>query len=144
MNNKPLSANEHFKIVIFMLLLIPLIFPLMVGILPVLFLTFGYYMMKKNNDFSSVAASVKAVKIYCTVATILLFIVAAYAMISLAYAYQTDNSNYYYTNDMEEALAASSTFLVATLVCFFIVKYLYFLPLQNHSEWVAINGTFSN
>ena len=34
--------------------------------------------------------------------------------------------------------------MATTLFYFLVVKYLYFKPLQNHSEWVVINGTFSN
>lgn len=57
--------------------------------------------------------------------------------------YLTSNSPSYYSNDAVGAAIAFG-FLVAIWVYFLVVKYLYFLPLQNHSEWVEANGTFSN
>ena len=51
----------------------------MVGIIPVLFLAFGYYMMKKNNDFSSVEASVKAFNIYLMLVAIILILFTVYS-----------------------------------------------------------------
>lgn len=139
LKNGPLNAAEHIKIVIFMLLLIPTIFPFLVGIIPVLFLAFGYYMMKKNNDFSSVEASVKAVNILFMLAAILSVLFAVYYGIE----YFTRSSSSYGRMDLDMALITLG-FMVTAGFYFLVVKYLYFIPLQNHSEWVAVNGTFSN
>jgi len=139
LQNEPLSATEHFKVGIFLLLLIPAIFPLLVGIIPALFLAFGYYMMKKNNDFASVEASVKAVNIYLMLVAILLIIFTVY----FANEYFNGKNNSYYRQGFDETWIGIS-FLVTTWAYFLVVKYLYFKPLQNHSEWVVVNGTFSN
>lgn len=137
MKSKPLSATEHTKIVLFLLLFIPAIF-LLVGIVVAVFLAFGYFMMKKNNDFSSVKASVKAVNILFMLAAILSVLFAVY--FTIEYLTYNGSPSYFY----QDAALAIFIILAATCFYFLVVKYLYFIPLQNHSEWVEVNGTFSN
>jgi len=142
LKNEPLSATEHFKVGMFLLLLIPPII-FLIGIIPVLFLAFGYYMMKKNNDFSSVEASVKAFNIYLMLVAILCILFTVYFALDYLLEYLTSTGNSYYRQSFDLTLLGIF-FLVTTLFYFLVVKYLYFKPLQNHSEWVVINGTFSN
>jgi len=225
LGNSPLSATEHLKIMIFLPLLVPSVFPAMLGIIPVLFLAFGYYMMKKNNDFSSVETSVKAATIYYKILIVLSFLVLVAGLFSylnnesesfdlgdydgpvfnqgydgsgfdindanaLAAAVHEGNNaaetgfardvrllpiqvfrNKYgeavvaakrlYTQARDEQFRTSqrernrnndyfSVFLIASLIAaiafayILALKHLYFIPLQNHSEWVVANGTFSN
>ena len=141
MNNKPLSATEHLKIVIFIPLLIPSIFPALLGIIPVLFLAFGYYMMKKNSDFSSLEVSVKSATIYYKI-VVFLSLLAAAVSLTLYLIYDTERAYYYseyFALFIVTSVTASSAFAYILAL-----KHLYFIPLQNHSEWVVANGTFSN
>jgi len=141
MNNGPLTAIEHFKLVMFLPLLITPIF-FLVGIIPAFFLAFGYFMMKKNNDFSSIEASVKAVNIYCKLAIVLLVLVAAICFIFLTYEYL--NNAPYIDTELFWVVPGCAFFASIIYAYILIVKYLYLKPLQNHSEWVVVNGTFSN
>lgn len=144
LKSEPLSATDHLKIMIFLPLLIPSVFPYLLGIIPVLLLAFGYYMMKKNRDFSSLEVSVKTAKNYYKIVIFLSFLAAAFGLFSyLNYDYDGSFSRAYYSDYFATFLIAS---LVATIAFAYILilKHLYFLPLQNHSEWVVANGTFSN
>jgi hypothetical protein len=135
MKNEPLSAIEHLKIVIFLPLLIPSYF---FGIIPVLFLAFGYYMMKKNSDFSSLEVSVKAVKIYYIVVTIASIIVTLFSLVS--YINYGNNWGDHY----DELIFTFGAISVISSAYYIALNYLYFIPLKNHSEWVVTNGVFSN
>lgn len=147
MQSEPLNAVEHFKLVVFLLLFIPTV-PYFIGIIPALFLVFGYFMMKKNHDFSSVEASVKAIAIYCNliiVIGVLVTIVGAvcYALLHNGVSYFLGMSTY----DLEDlSYLALGGPIIAVMACALIilVKLLYLKPLRNHSEWVTVNGTFSS
>ena len=138
MKNEPLSALEHLKIVIFLPLLIPSVFPYLLGIIPVLFLAFGYYMMKKNSDFSSLEVSVKAAKIYYIIVMIISILVTAYNLVS--YINYGNNWDDHY----DELILIFGIISVISFAYYIALNYLYFTPLQNHSEWVVANGLFSN
>lgn len=69
MHNKPLSSGDQGKLLIFSLLLLPTII-FLVGVVPVIFLAFGIYMMKRNQDFSSIDTAVKNFKGYAWLALI--------------------------------------------------------------------------
>lgn len=144
MKNQPLSAAEHLKVAIFLPLLLPAVFPYLLGIIPTLFLVFGFIMMKKNSDFSSLEVSVKAAKIYYKVVIVISFLVAVFGLVS--YLQFDHNDDYNVGVDSDRFL----TFLVASLIAIIsfaytvALNYLFYIPLQNHSEWVAFNGVFSN
>ncbi len=61
--NQPLDGSDQVKLLIFSLLMVPSVIFLF-GVLPAIFLGFGIYMMKKNQDFSSIDASVKIFRGY--------------------------------------------------------------------------------
>lgn len=63
MTDKPLNSGDQSKIIIFILLFLPSI-PIGVGVIPAIFLIFGIFMMKKNEDFSYLETSVKIFKGY--------------------------------------------------------------------------------
>ncbi len=73
MNNSPLSSREQNKVIIFIFLLLPTVF-VGVGILPVAFLLFGYFLMRKNEDFGRLEAAVRIFKIYIYFITLIGFI----------------------------------------------------------------------
>ena len=56
--NQPLDGSDQGKLLIFSLLMVPSVV-LLVGVLPAIFIVFGIYMMKKNQDFSSIDTAVK-------------------------------------------------------------------------------------
>ena len=61
--NQPLDSSDQGKLLIFSLLMVPSVIFLF-GVLPAIFLAFGIYMMKKNQDFSSIDTAVKNFKVY--------------------------------------------------------------------------------
>ncbi len=225
LKNESLSATEHLKIMIFLPLLIPSVFPALLGIIPVLFLAFGYYMMKKNRDFSSLEVSVKSATVYYKILIVLSVLVlvfglfsylnydsesfvlddydgpvfdrnydgsgfdkndatalvvasreenslantefardiriAPYGILVSKYGEEVANSRRLYTQARDEQFRISqrergrnndysAVFIIASLTALIAfayilaLKHLYFIPLQNHSEWVVANGTFSN
>ncbi|SEN89180.1 hypothetical protein SAMN04488003_1561 [Loktanella fryxellensis] len=145
MKNEPLIANEHYKIFLFLLLLIPSIL-LLVGIIPALALAIGYYLMKKNRDFSSIEASVKALNIYWKLIAVLTLIWAA--VVALIFVVEIRSNPGFWGNPNEVdfgILAAWTVGLLATAAGhIFMAEHLYSKPLRNHSEWVVANGIFSN
>lgn len=145
MKNEPLTSNEHYKLFLFFLLLIPSII-LLVGIIPVLALAIGFYLMKKNNDFSSIEASVKAFNIYCFLISIIgLIWFVVFSVMSVS-EYLSDPNDWRNISALEFA-GISALFAGILAVIFahvFMTKRLYLVPLRNHSEWVVANGIFSN
>lgn len=64
-----MTSNDQGKLLIFALLFAPSVV-FMVGIIPAIFLAFGIYMMKRNQDFSSIETAVKNFKGYTFLALI--------------------------------------------------------------------------
>lgn len=58
-----MNSGDQGKLLIFSLLMAPSIIFLF-GVIPAIFLGFGIYMMKKNQDFSSIDTAVKNFKGY--------------------------------------------------------------------------------
>ncbi len=56
-----MNSGDQGKLLIFSLLMAPSIIFLF-GVIPAIFLGFGIYMMKKNQDFSSIDTAVKNFK----------------------------------------------------------------------------------
>jgi hypothetical protein len=69
MTNQPLSSGEQGKLLLFALLFAPTVI-FLVGIIPAIFLGFGIFMMKRNQDFSSVETAVRYFKVYCWIGLI--------------------------------------------------------------------------
>ena len=63
MRNQPLNSSEQGKLILFAWLMAPSVV-LLAGVIPTMFLAFGIYMMKKNQDFSSIDTAVKNFKAY--------------------------------------------------------------------------------
>jgi len=113
MKNEPLSATDHLKVVTFVLLLIPSIFPFLLGIIPMLIFAFGYFMMKKNSDFSNVEASVKAARIYYKIVIFLLLLVAVFGLFSFLNNGGSFSRNPFANDELKMAFASSIIAAVA-------------------------------
>ena len=61
--NQPLDSSDQGKLLIFSMLMVPSVV-FLVGVLPAIFLAFGIYMMKKNQDFSSIDTAAHYIKRY--------------------------------------------------------------------------------
>lgn len=134
MNNQPLSSSEQGKLLIFSLLMAPSIIFLF-GVIPAIFLAFGLYMMKKNQDFSSIDTAVKNFKGYTWL------ILIGFSLISI------NNGNKYFSAE-DKWFYAEEFFipLIFTAIAFaylVVVQILFYNPLKRHSEWVSVNGIFS-
>lgn len=117
------------------MLMLPTI-PLGGGIIPVLFLAFGLYMMKKSEDFSHLSTAVKNTKIYLWLG-FLLFLGLALYCVPTSFA---EDSWYRQDEEFIDFLAIS--FRIAAYIV--LINTLFLSPLMNHRDWVVKNGIFSN
>jgi hypothetical protein len=133
-SNQPINSSDQSKILIFGLLMLPPI-GFLVGVIPALFLLFGIYMMKRNEDFSHVATAVRNFRGYVT---LILIGCAIYAAICATTLNEKDDWN---RRDKEFYISlAYSGICIAYLI---FVKSLFLSPLSKHSEWVELNGIFA-
>ena len=132
--NQPMNSSDQSKILIFILLFLPSI-AFGVGVIPALFLGFGIYMMKKNEDFSHLATGIKNFNGY-----VILLLIGC--VITAAYCATTLNAERYY-NRLDDELIA---FLILAGVCIaylIAIRFLLYEPLSAHAEWIEINGVFA-
>lgn len=130
MKNKPLNSSEQGKILIFLLLFAPSTL-FIAGIIPAIFLLFGLYMMRKNQDFSSIETAVRYARGYYW----LVFLgCLGYVLFWFL------NQGYFYFRHYVGAIA-----LITLPLCYLLsVQFLLLSPLQKHSDWVSVNDIFSN
>lgn len=133
MSNQPLNSSDQSKILIFGLLMLPSI-GFLIGVIPALFIVFGIFMMKKNEDFSHVATAVRNFRAYVSLILIGCVVVAGYSATTL-------NAEDYWDRKDEE-LFASLAFAGICVAYLLFVKFLFINPLSRHSEWVEVNGIF--
>lgn len=135
MTNIPLSSTDHSKILFFTLLMLP---PtgFFIGILPTVFLLFGIFMMKKNNDFTHIDTAVRNVKWY-------LYALIAIAVCCAAWAATTLGAEDRYDRMGKQFIFCSITAVVVFIYVLFVDK-LFYAPLAEHREWVEGYGIFSN
>ncbi|HBK7246605.1 TPA: SHOCT domain-containing protein [Vibrio cholerae] len=134
MQNQPMTSNDQGKLLIFALLFAPSVV-FMVGIIPAIFLAFGIYMMKRNQDFSSIETAVKNFKGY----TFLALIGCSISSIYWGSMYFSEEDSWYYDDEFFISLIFSGiafAYLVA-------VQVLFYSPMNKHREWVETNGIFS-
>ncbi len=137
MQNQPLSSNEQAKLFIFSLLLAPAVF-LIIGVIPASFLVFGFYMMKKNEDFSNIETAVRNFKWY----TWLGLIGSLLSALVWGSKFLGEEKQMYSSS---EGLFIISLLLAGISLLYLIsVHFLFLNPLKSHSEWVVINGIFSS
>jgi hypothetical protein len=132
-NQDPLNSSDQGKLLIFSLLMVPSVV-FLVGVIPTIFLAFGIYMMKKNQDFSSIDTAVKYFKRYLWLAIIVGVGVSIYFL-----GRWLDHQSSYRL----EELFISLIVLAIPMAYLIAVNTLFYSPLKEHSEWVAVNGIFS-
>lgn len=135
MSNQPLNSSDQSKILIFSLLLAPAVV-FLVGAIPALFLGFGIFMMKKNEDFSHVETAVRNFRGYTSLLLVGCILSAAYCATTLNAEYSWDR--------LDEELIVSLVLSGICIAYLIIVKTLFLNLLQNHRGWVEINGIFSS
>lgn len=138
MANQPLNSGDQGKLLIFTLLMAPSVV-FLVGAIPAIFLAFGLFMMKKNQDFTNIEAAVKNFKGYTWLALIGCLISALYWT---NVHFNGDQTSWY--NDRSAEIGLSMTFAAIAFAYLVLVQVLFFNPLKSHSEWVAVNGIFSS
>nr|WP_319396846.1 SHOCT domain-containing protein [uncultured Desulfobacter sp.] len=134
MQNQPMSSSDQGKLLIFSLLMAPSII-LLFGIIPAIFLVFGIYLMKKNQDFSNIDTAVKNFKGYTWLALLGCGIGSVY----WGNKYLNAKDGWYY----QDEFFGSLMFTGIAFAYLIVVQALFYSPLKNHSEWVAVNGIFS-
>ena len=137
MKNQPLSSSDQGKILIFTLLMAPSVI-FIFGAIPAIFLVFGLYMMKKNQDFSSIETAVRNFRGYTSLALIGCVLSSLYW------------GNIYFNEEVGDRwrhgteFFVSMTFAAIAVAYFIVVHALFFKPLKTHSEWISVNGIFSS
>ena len=141
--NQPLTSGDQSKIVIFIILFVPSVF-FGVGVIPAIFLIFGIFMMKKNEDYNHIETAVRNVRGYIS-------LILVGCIIAIAYNASTYGNPEYYWHfssppkwKNDDAFFFSCVFGVISFVYLVLVNVLFLNPLKAHSEWVAINGIFSS
>lgn len=129
-----MSSSDQGKLLIFSLLMAPSIFFLF-GVIPAIFLAFGIYMMKKNQDFSSIDTAVKNFKGY----TWLAFTGCILSTFYWGNKYLSAEDSWRY-DDLFFGFLIFTGIACAYLI---VVQVLFYSPLKKHREWVAVNGIFS-
>lgn len=132
---QPLTSSGQSKILIFGLLLAPTIF--IVGVIPIIFLVFGTWMLRRNEDFAHMATAIRNVRIYCLLAFL---ICATAAAINLALYWSRETSSYGYQG---ENAAGWAIFAAVALAYNILAKVLLLRPMQGHEKWIETNGIFS-
>jgi hypothetical protein len=134
--NQPLSSGDQIKLLVFTLLFAPTV-GFLVGAFPAIFLVFGLYMMKKNQDFSSIETAVKYAKGYIWLA----FIGCLVSSLYWGNEYLNDKDGY---GHPENGVISSLIFASIALAYLILVHFLFLKPLKSHREWIVVNGIFSS
>ena len=140
-NQDPLNSSDQGKLLIFSLLMVPSIV-FLVGVIPTIFLAFGIYMMKKNQDFSSIDTAVTYFKNYFKFLKNVLRICGIICLILVAWIAVGDA----WPADGIELVAPPTAALLGfgiSIAYLKAVNNLFYKLLKRHSEWVAVNGIFS-
>ncbi|MDO6427133.1 SHOCT domain-containing protein [Thalassotalea sp. 1_MG-2023] len=139
--NQPLSSSDQSKILIFSLLLAPsVVFG--VGAIPALFIIFGIFMLKKNEDFSHIETAVKNSKAY--ISLLLFGCIIATIYFGSTYGNPDHYSEYSGTWINQNDFIVSLIFTGIALTYIILISFLFFKPLNSHRGWVEANGIFSS
>lgn len=136
--SQPLTSEDQSKLLIFALLMLPTIPLMLAGVIPIVLLAFGIYMMRKSQDFSHVEVAVKNFKRF----TYLVALIGIGIFIDSLIDYLRNDDSWYYSYVIEHMWYGFWT-LAPAIAYSFIVEYLFLKPLSEHRNWVAENGIFS-
>lgn len=134
---QPLTSSGQSKILIFGLLLVPTIVFFLVGVIPIIFLVFGTWMLKRNEDFAHMATAIRNVRIYCF---LVFLICATVAGINLVLYWSREANSY---GSHGEYAAGWAIFATVALAYNILAKVLLLNPMQGHQRWIETNGIFS-
>jgi hypothetical protein len=136
--NQPLDGSDQGKLLIFSLLMVPSVI-FIFGVLPIIFLGFGIYMMKKNQDFSSIDTAVLYINNYFKFIKNVIVPVSIVAI----WLFFIGGPNFPFTGAVILTIASLLGFGIS-IAYLKAVNNLFYSPLKRHSEWVAVNGIFSS
>ena len=149
----PLTGGDRTKIISFFIFLILPYLWLGGSVLIILISLVGIYIMKKDKSFKSILNAMKYIKIYLIILGIAL---TNYNYYKYAYLYSPntydENGKMTHKEHKENLLTHSFIKLVfgliATLIAvkllMFVFNRLFFRPLEEHQNWVIINGIFAD
>ena len=138
--NQPLDGSDQGKLLIFSLLMVPSVV-FLVGVLPAIFLGFGIYMMKKNQDFSSIDTAVNYFKIYFWLSIVVAVFILFFWYDDWTTCLRMEAARWcrWRLDNVFFSLLGA----VIAIIYLIAVNILFYSPLKRHSEWVAVNGIFS-
>lgn len=131
MTYEPIPGKDQTKVLIFFFLL-ALTALLIIGLIPVIFLGIGIYLMRRNQEFSSLSTAITASTIYASLVALASFPFLLYFVVD----------DYPYL-DSEELVASTAIFL-GSIGYLFASKFLFQNPLRLHADWVSEHGIFSS
>jgi hypothetical protein len=135
MTTTPLTSNDHGKLFVFALLILPAA-AFLVGAIPLLFILFGLFMLRRTNDFSHIETASRNFKIYCSL-VMAGFIIAAVYIGSQAVDRGWESQR---RNEVVFAISICAGIAGAYILA---LNYLFLNPLRRHRGWVQQNGIFS-
>jgi len=140
LEESPLNSNEQSKIIIFIVLLLPgLVF--LVGIIPILFLIFGMYMMKKDSNFIHIETAVRNFRIYAYIPLIIGAVSTLYFGIMCLGPEKTNI--YGMKTSYEDDFLVSLAIYSISSIYIVLLNFLFYTPLSNHKKWVELKGVFA-
>jgi hypothetical protein len=129
----PLDAGEHLRLTAFTVL-----FPLLssiafyIGIIPVILLAYGYFMMRRTGDFMHIDVTVKYAKFFYDILFVLSIVGVFFILFLWLFGYVSWD------------LALLPVLLAAYFYgCLAAIMSWYYKPLGRHTDWVTVNGAFS-
>ncbi|APV35149.1 SHOCT domain-containing protein [Acinetobacter soli] len=113
MINNKISSSDLVKITFFVILQIPLIFPILWGIIPSIILVIGFFISKRDAKIEVFKKTINLCKLYVSLTSIIIILVTIYVFI-------TDE---YYRDD-------PFTYIVLPMLLCFFGLFLYLLALE--------------
>lgn len=130
-SNKQFSSGDAGKLFVFALLALPpTIF--VVGIIPVLLLLFGIFMLRKSGDFGHIETAARNFRIICTLAFLGLVAVAGHFFIEHLGRERESWSNY----ALRDATAVAAISLIP-LFYIAVMQVLFLNPMRANRDWLA-------
>jgi hypothetical protein len=128
-SNKPFSSSDAGKLFVFVLLAIPpTIF--IVGIVPVLLLLFGVYMLRKSGDFGHIETAARNYRIFCILA--FLGLVGIAGSFFVEHLTRDSWSNYALRHAIEFGTGS-----FVPVVYIVVMQVLFLNPMRANRGWIA-------
>lgn len=170
MTHEPLSAEEQLKFSALIVICILISWALFYvgGFIPAVLLLYGFFMMKKNQDFEQVEVTARYAKLYFKIlifagSIILAFFIGIYILGWLTQGTQfyeiilRDPIDRYFEIELDDVVYQSFfplrmlgavvlvplIYFLPLVGCIAAIHHFYLLPLSSHREWVLVNGVYS-